>query len=64
MDDVKEFRRHALECARLSEKAPSPEAKEHFAALSKSWLRIADEIECGDRLLTLLDDIEPLEEAA
>ena len=40
----KECRRNALTCMQLAQTAPSPEAREHFAELSQTWLRLAGDI--------------------
>jgi hypothetical protein len=56
-EDSRNCRQNALECGRLSETAPSAEAKEHFAELSKIWMRVAVDIETGRALADLLNDI-------
>jgi ubiquinone biosynthesis protein UbiJ len=55
----KECRRNALSCMQLAQTAPSPEAREHFADLARTWLRLAGDIESGQALVDLLDDLEP-----
>jgi hypothetical protein len=55
----KECRRNALECMQLAQTAPSPEAREHFAELSQTWLRLAGEIASGQALIDLLNNFEP-----
>ena len=57
----KECRRNALECMQLAQTAPSPEAREHFAELSQTWLRLAGDIESGHALVDLLNDFEERE---
>ena len=60
----KEYRRNALECIQLAQTAPSPEAREHFAELSQTWLRLAGDIESGQALVDLLNDFEEPERQA
>jgi hypothetical protein len=60
----KECRRNALECTQLAQTAQSPEAREHFAELSQTWLRLAGDIESGQALLDLLNDFEEPERRA
>ena len=44
--------------------APSPEAREHFAELSQTWLRLAGEIASGQALVDLLNDFDEPERRA
>ena len=66
--DPKICREHARNCAELARRAASLEARDHFASLNDSWLRLAAEIESGEGLLRLINDIEvetqPRSEAA
>ena len=55
----KECRRNALTCMQLAQTAPSSEAREHFAELSQTWLRLAGEIASGQALDLLNDFDEP-----
>jgi hypothetical protein len=48
----------------LAQTAPTPEAREHFAELSRSWLSLAGNIESGQGLLDLLNAIEKPERRA
>ena len=63
-----ECREHARKCAELARHAASTEARDHFASLNTSWLRLAAEIESGQSFLDLINDIEvekpPWSEAA
>jgi ubiquinone biosynthesis protein UbiJ len=56
LDNPPECRRNALACVQAS---PSPEAKEHFAELARTWLRLAGDLKSGQALVDLLDDFEP-----
>ena len=63
-----ECREHARKCAELARHAASTEARDHFASLHGSGLRLAAEIESGQSLLDVINDIEvetpPWSEAA
>lgn len=56
--DPKECREHARRCAELARHAASPEARNHFASLQESWLRLAAELESGQSFLEFIDEIE------
>jgi hypothetical protein len=59
--DPKECRRHALTCARLAQTAGTPESREHFAKLARTWIRLADDLEQSQAFLAALDDdTEPI----
>ena len=60
----KECRRNAFTCMQLAQTAPSPEAREHFAELSQTWLRLAGDIETGQTLVDLLNDFDEPERRA
>jgi hypothetical protein len=58
--DPKECRRHALACTRLAQTSPSQQARDQFANLARTWIRLADELESTENLLAALDgEIEP-----
>jgi hypothetical protein len=62
--DPKECRQHALNCVRLAQTSSSQQARDQFANLARTWIRLADEIESTDAFLTALDDeIEPIKRA-
>jgi hypothetical protein len=44
-----EFRRRALTCARLALVSPIPDTRRAYAKLAASWLRLASELESGQR---------------
>ena len=58
--DPKECRRHALACVRLAQTSSTPQTREQFANLARTWIRLADDLE---RTLGILnaedDDTEP-----
>ena len=59
--DPKECRQHALNCVRLAQTSPSQQARDQFANLARTWIRLADEIESTEAFLTALnDETEPL----
>ena len=43
--DPKECRQHAVNCVQLAKTAESPEARDRFAHLARTWIRLAEEIE-------------------
>jgi hypothetical protein len=43
--DPKECRQHDLTCERLAQTSASPLAREQFANLAHTWLRLAAELE-------------------
>jgi len=51
----KECRQHALNCVQLAKTAASPQAREEFANLGRTWIRLADDLE---RTLAFLDVLE------
>ena len=50
--DPKECRQHALICVRLAQTSASPQAREQFADLARTWIKLADDLE---RTLAFLD---------
>ena len=58
--DPRECRQHALTCVRLAQTSASSQAREQFANLAQTWIRLADELESTENLLAALDEeIEP-----
>jgi hypothetical protein len=54
-----ECRRYALACARLAQTLPTPEGRNHFAKLARTWIRLAEDLERGRAFLDgLLDETE------
>jgi hypothetical protein len=43
--DPKECRQHALTCVRLAQTSASPQAREQFADLARTWIKLADDLE-------------------
>jgi hypothetical protein len=55
-----ECRRHALECVRLAQTSITPQQRDYFANLAKTWIRLADELERSrDVLDEQADETEP-----
>jgi hypothetical protein len=59
--DSKECRLHALACARLAQTSVTPQAREQFANLAHTWLKIAADFEQAQ---AFLEDEEDAERAA
>jgi hypothetical protein len=57
-NDPKECRMQARCCADLAFTAATPQAREHFASLAKSWIKLALELEGAQAFLNALDEIE------
>ena len=53
--DPKECRQHALTCVRLAQTSTSPQAREQFAHLASTWIRLADDLE---RTLAFIDALD------
>jgi hypothetical protein len=49
--DPKECRQHALNCIELAKTAPSVQARETFANLANTWLRLAADLDASQALL-------------
>ena len=66
--DPKKCREHARRCSEIARHTASPEVRDHFNSLQKSSTRLADEIESGQALLELIEeignDLSPRSEAA
>jgi len=59
--DPRECRQHALTCVRLAQTSASPQAREQFANLARTWIRLADDLERSQTILDVLDDeTEPI----
>jgi hypothetical protein len=66
--DPNRCREHARRCAEIARQTASPQVRDHFTSLERSWLRLAAEIESGQKLLDLIGEISrdlvPIAEAA
>jgi hypothetical protein len=54
--DPKECRQHALNCVRLAQTAATPQSREHFASLARTWIKLADDLERSQSFLAALED--------
>ena len=54
--------RHALECVRLAQTSATPQSREHFAQLARTWITLAEEIEQNEALVARLDEDFPANE--
>jgi hypothetical protein len=54
--DPQECRQHALTCVRLAQTSSSPHARDHFARLARTWIRLADDLERTHAVLDTVDD--------
>ena len=57
--DPKECRQHALNCVHLAKGATTPELRNHFAKLARTWIKLADELEQSEAFLAAIEDDEP-----
>jgi hypothetical protein len=58
--DPKECRQHALNCVQLAKTAESSEARDRFAHLARTWIRLAEELESIQAVLAEEEDEEEL----
>jgi hypothetical protein len=57
--DPKECRQHALACVRLAQTSATPQTREQFANLARTWIRLADDLERTLAILEADDETEP-----
>jgi hypothetical protein len=58
--DPGECRQHALNCVHLAKTAESAEARDRFAHLARTWIRLAEELERIEAVLAKDgDETEP-----
>jgi hypothetical protein len=55
-----ECRLHALTCVRLAQTSVTRQARDHFAKLARTWIRLAEDLE---RSRALLDEVAADSEA-
>ncbi len=67
----KECRQHALNCMLEAKAARTPQARDKFAKLARSWIRLAEELERMQAMLAEVDecyepedDFEPMDRAS
>jgi hypothetical protein len=56
--DPKECRQHARRCAELAIISTTPEAREQFLSLEKSWMRLAADLENAKVVIAALDEMD------
>ena len=50
-------RANARSCAEIAAKTRTPDDRCEFLSFAASWQRLANEIECSERLITLIDEL-------
>jgi hypothetical protein len=50
-------RASALRCLEVTDETCSPEDAREFISFAESWHRLANEIECAERLIALIDEL-------
>ena len=58
----KECRQHALNCVLEAKAAKTLEARESFANLARSWIKLAEELERTQALLAVVDELAESEQ--
>ena len=48
---AEECRLHALACVRLAQALATPQARDHFAKLARSWIKLAEDLDRGRAFL-------------
>ena len=56
--DPKECRQHALNCVHPAKGATTPEQRDHFAKLARTWIKLAEELEQAEALLAVIEEDE------
>ena len=59
--DPRACREHARRCAELAALVATPEEREHFLSLERTWIKLAAELESAEAFLNTMDDIDPEE---
>jgi hypothetical protein len=54
--DPKECRQHALNCVRLAQTGTTPQSRDQFASLARTWIKLADDLERCQAFLAELED--------
>jgi hypothetical protein len=57
--DPKECRQHARRCAELAAIATTPDAREQFLSLEKSWMKLAADLDHAKAFIAALNEIDP-----
>ncbi len=59
--DPKECRQHASRCAELAAIVATPDAREQFLSLQKSWMRLAADLENAKAFIAALDQMDEVD---
>ena len=59
--DPRACREHARRCAELAALVATPEEREHFLSLERTWIRLAAELENVEAFLNTMDEIDQKE---
>jgi hypothetical protein len=54
-----ECRQHALHCVRLAQTSRTPQGRDHFAKLARTWIRLAEDLEKNRAFLN--EDVDETE---
>ena len=56
--DPRACHEHAQRCAELAALAATPEEREHFLSLERTWIRFATQLESAEAFLKTMDEID------
>jgi hypothetical protein len=56
--DPRECRQHALTCVQLLKTAASPQSRDSFAKLARTWIRLAEDLERSQAFLAAVNEDE------
>jgi hypothetical protein len=56
--DPTQCRSNAARCLRLAKRARTPEGRQNFVAMAKTWTKLAAELEADQALLRALSELE------
>src|SRR5262245_51503229 len=51
LGNPQECRLHALECVRLAQTSTTPQGRDHFAKLARTWIKLAEDLERSRKFL-------------
>jgi hypothetical protein len=54
--DPKECRNHALTCEKLAQLGTTPQARDHFAKLARTWITLAEDLEKSQAFLAAVNE--------
>jgi hypothetical protein len=56
--DPRACREHARRCAELAALVATPEEREHFLSLERTWIRFAAELESAAAFLNTMEEVD------